>query len=124
MVEELGLDEDDLLERARNLYAAEISFADAWVGRLLNKLDDLGLDRDTTVLLLADHGMALGERGVIGKQASNAFSELYHVPYMIRTPKAAVPGRRAASSHRRTTSGRRCSLPPTCGCRAPWTART
>jgi arylsulfatase A-like enzyme len=45
-VEELGLDDDGLLERARNLYAAEIRFADVWIGRLLNKLDDLNLDRD------------------------------------------------------------------------------
>ena len=49
MVEELGLD-DDLLARVRNLYAAEVNFADAWIGRLLDKLDDLALDRTTTVL--------------------------------------------------------------------------
>ena len=93
MVDELGLD-DDLLDRARNLYAAEMTFVDAWVGRFLQKLDDLRLERDTTVILLSDHGMTLGERGVIGKKPTNAFSEIHRVPYMIRDPA----GRRAGDT--------------------------
>ena len=93
MVEDLGLD-DDLLGRARNLYAAEMTFVDAWFGRFLQKLEDLRLGKDTTVLLLSDHGMTLGERGVIGKKPTNAFSEIYHVPYVIRDPR----GRRAGET--------------------------
>lgn len=71
MVEQLGLD-DDLPERTRNLYAAEMTLVDVWLGRFLQKLADLRLERDTTVLLLS--------RGVIGKKPTNAFSEIYHVP--------------------------------------------
>ena len=93
MVEELGLD-DDTLDRVRNLYAAEVTFVDAWVGRFLDRLDSLGLAEDTAVMLVADHGMTLGERGVIGKKASNVFSEIYKVPFMIRDPE----GRRAGES--------------------------
>lgn len=91
MVEDLGLD-DDMLDRARNLYAAEITFVDAWVGRFLDKLDSLGLAEDTAVMLVSDHGMTLGERGVIGKKASNAFSEIYRVPFMIRDPGGRKAG--------------------------------
>lgn len=58
------------------------------------RLDDLGLEKDTTVLLLSDHGMTLGERGVIGKKPTNAFNEIYQVPYMIRDPA----GRRAGET--------------------------
>ena len=101
MVEALGLD-DDLLDRARNLYAAEMTFVDAWLGRFLDKLDDVGLADDTTVLLLSDHGMALGERGVIGKKDSNPYREIYHVPFMLRDARGRQSGRTSgfhASTH-------------------------
>ena len=44
-------------------YDAEIAYVDAELGRLLDKLDDLGV-RDRTVIVVAgDHGEALGEHG-------------------------------------------------------------
>ena len=44
-------------------YDAEIAYVDAELGRLLDKLDDLGA-RDRTVIVVAgDHGEALGEHG-------------------------------------------------------------
>jgi len=44
-------------------YDAEIAYVDAEFGRLLDKLDDLGV-RDRTVIVVAgDHGEALGEHG-------------------------------------------------------------
>lgn len=100
-VEQLGLDAD-LLNRVRTLYAAEVSFADAWLGRLLQKLDDLDLEQETMVLFLADHGVSLGERGIIGKKASEAFGEIHRVPYMIRDPEGRRAGERSpyfASTH-------------------------
>ena len=123
MVDELGLD-DDLLDRARNLYAAEMTFVDAWVGRFLQKLDDLRLERDTTVILLSDHGMTLGERGVIGKKPPNAFSEIHRAPYMIRDPAGRRAGIRASTSPPPMTSVQPSSRRPTSGCRERWMART
>ena len=42
-VEDLDVTEEQV-ERVRELYAAELTYIDAWIGRLLNELDDLGLD--------------------------------------------------------------------------------
>lgn len=42
-------------------YADEVTFADAQVGRLLEKLERLHLTRDTLVAVVADHGEGLGE---------------------------------------------------------------
>ena len=61
--------DDDTLQRVRVLYAAEITFADEWIGRLLNKLDDERLLDETVIYFMSDHGLTLGEHGVIGGTA-------------------------------------------------------
>lgn len=44
-------------------YDAEIAFVDQELGRLLDRLDDMGLRDETLVALVGDHGEALGEHG-------------------------------------------------------------
>ena len=85
-VSKLGIGQDTV-ERVRELYAAELTFTDRWIGRLLNKLDDLGLAERTVVLYLSDHGLTLGEQGIIGKSRSRLQYHIHHVPYMIRHPE-------------------------------------
>ena len=89
----LDLDEEDL-QVIRQLYAGELAFADAWIGRLLNRLDDLGLADDTVVIYLSDHGVMLGEHDILGKAASEPYREIYRIPYVIRDPS----GRRAGET--------------------------
>ncbi len=50
-------------ERAANPYDGEIAFVDAQLGRLLTALDTQGLADRTLVLVVADHGEALGDHG-------------------------------------------------------------
>ena len=52
------------VRRARHAYYAEISFVDDQIARLLAALDRFGLADDTVVLVTADHGEMLGERGL------------------------------------------------------------
>jgi arylsulfatase A-like enzyme len=99
-VDEMGLDEGSL-ERVRELYAAELTFVDGWIGRLLDELDRLGLAANTLVYYLSDHGVALGERGMIGRPPE-AHDVVYRVPYMIRDPSGRRAGDRTewfASTH-------------------------
>jgi arylsulfatase A-like enzyme len=84
-VRNLDID-DETLERIRELYAAELTFVDRWIGRLLNKMDDLGLMDNTAVVYLSDHGLTLGEYGLLGKHAAYPNWPIYKVPYMIREP--------------------------------------
>lgn len=100
-VEALGLD-DDTVQVVRRLYAAELSFADRWIGLLLDRLDELGLADDTVVWYLSDHGILLGERGIIGKSTSRPYREIYRIPYLIRHPEGRRSGERSdyfASTH-------------------------
>jgi len=90
------------LRPIRNLYEAELALVDKWLGRFLDKLDDMGLRDNTLVLLLSDHGVLLGERGWVGKHSSQIHREVYRVPFMIRDPRRRKAGRTSryfASTH-------------------------
>jgi arylsulfatase A-like enzyme len=99
-VADVGLDES-AVERVRGLYAAELRFVDAWIGRLLDELERLDLASSTLVYYLSDHGVALGERGVVGRPP-DPHDEVYRIPYMIRDPDGRRAGDRTewfASTH-------------------------
>ena len=65
-------------------YRATVSFVDAQVGRVLDHLQETGLDRNTLVVFLSDHGYHLGEHGHWQKQT--LFDEGTRVPLIIRAP--------------------------------------
>jgi len=57
-------------EYARKLghgYAACVSYADAQIGKVLNELKALGLDKNTVVIVWGDHGWHLGDHRIWGK---------------------------------------------------------
>ena len=69
---------------------------DRWVGHLIERLDSLGLMESTAVIVMADHGFYLGERGYIGKslirehaqQPLPLYPEVCHIPLMVYLPDA------------------------------------
>lgn len=89
------------LRLAQRMYAAEVTYLDHWLGRLLDRIDELSQE-STWVVVVSDHGVMLGEHGLIGKTSSALYSELLDVPFMIRHPRGAGAGQRTdyfASSH-------------------------
>lgn len=44
---------------------------DADVGRLLDRLETLGLHEDTIVMFMSDNGMNMGHHGIWGKRKRN-----------------------------------------------------
>ncbi len=68
----------------RRHYAACVSYADALVGRILARLDELGLRDDTLIVLWGDHGWHLGEHAVWGKHT--LFEESLRSPLVICYP--------------------------------------
>ncbi|MBD3187254.1 sulfatase-like hydrolase/transferase [Candidatus Bathyarchaeota archaeon] len=92
------------LKHSRACYAGEVTLVDRWIGRIVQKVEDLGLLETTVVLLTADHGFLIGEHGFIGKSLINysgtmrylpLFEEINHVPFIVYHPDA-TPGRRQA----------------------------
>ena len=95
--------DDPTLQRVRELYAAEITFVDEWIGRLMNELDDQKLLDETVVYYISDHGLTLGENGILGKHGARAQWHIYHVPCMIRHPEGKLrrPDERLLRLHAR-----------------------
>jgi arylsulfatase A-like enzyme len=91
-----------VLRRMRQLYAAEVTLVDTWLGHFMDRLANLGLLGNTLVVLLSDHGVLLGEYGWVGKRFDEIHDELSHVPFLIRHPAGKAAGRESkyfASTH-------------------------
>jgi arylsulfatase A-like enzyme len=85
--------EEDL-PAIRGLYAGEVTFVDRWIGRLLEKVSDLGLDDDTLIVFTTDHGTHLGEQGCIQKTPALLNSLVAQLPLIVRHPDKQFAGRR------------------------------
>ena len=86
----------------RASYAALVTAVDRWTGRLLEKLDVVGLARNTAVIFLSDHGHLFGDHDLQGKP-SGPLGKLYEVttrvPAADPTPRTfRVRGSTASSS--------------------------
>lgn len=75
----------------RKHYAACVSYADAQVGKLLQRLDEKGMRQNTMIVLWGDHGWHLGEHAIWGKHA--LFEESLRSPLIISHPEMNHPGR-------------------------------
>jgi len=76
---------DDELRGATHGYYAMVSEVDHHVGRILDRLDELGIAERTMVIFTSDHGEWLGKYGRYGKghPADDAVSR---VPLIVRVP--------------------------------------
>jgi len=75
-------------EQARHLkhgYMASVTYVDAQVGRLMEKLEELGLLDNTIVILWGDHGWKLGEHGSWCKMTNYTIDT--RVPMIVSTPE-------------------------------------
>ena len=84
----------NLEEQLRELTAISfgmITFVDQQIGRMLAELEALGLDEDTVVIFLADHGDTIGDHGLIRK-GPYAFSSVYQIPSIWSYPKEFESG--------------------------------
>jgi arylsulfatase A-like enzyme len=89
-------EEGPVLERMRALYAAEVSMTDRWLGALLERLHDHGVERHTVIALAGDHGFQLGERGWTGKVSTALHPELIQVPLILVDPERRRAGESSA----------------------------
>lgn len=86
---------DDLRQQAIQAYFASITFMDAQVGRVLGKLEELGLAENTIVVFTSDHGYHLGEHGLWQKMS--LFEESTRVPLILAGPGVTEKGKVAAT---------------------------
>ena len=74
------------------IYHGMVKYIDDQLGRLLKKLDDLGLADNTLVVFTSDHGDMVGAHGCIGKSISSFYDDLVRIPLSMRLPGSIEPG--------------------------------
>lgn len=65
-------------------YYAAVSFIDAQIGRVLDRLEELELHENTAVVIWSDHGFHLGDQARWGKHTQ--FEESMRCPLLMRLP--------------------------------------
>ena len=68
----------------RQEYYAIITHMDRQIGRILEALEATGKSDNTYVFFTADHGLAVGHHGLIGKQ--NMYEHSLRVPFFVKGP--------------------------------------
>jgi arylsulfatase A-like enzyme len=79
------------LEHILALYDGEIRFTDEHVGRVLARIDELGLRDNTLVIVVSDHGDEFFEHGNKGHHRT-LYQEVLRVPLIVRLPDGRWAG--------------------------------
>ena len=92
----------------RSEYYAHITYMDSQIGRILDALDKSGKAANTYVIFTADHGLAAGQHGLMGKQ--NLYDHSTRMPYMISGP--GIPKRKKVDAfmYQHSTFATACEL--------------
>jgi arylsulfatase A-like enzyme len=80
--------------RLQRTYAAAVTYLDTGLGLLIEELDRRGLMAEALLIVTSDHGLPLGEHGVVGLARPWLHDELIHVPVIIHLPEKERAGRR------------------------------
>lgn len=65
-------------------YYGLIAEIDEWVGKILDKVDELGLTDNTLIIFTSDHGEMLGAHGM--REKNVFYEESAHIPLLISSP--------------------------------------
>jgi arylsulfatase A-like enzyme len=80
---------NEILKKAKMLYAASVRQVDKKIGELLRFLNEKNLYDSSLIILTADHGEEFMEHGDLQHQ-SKLYDELLHVPLLIKQPHQKV----------------------------------
>jgi arylsulfatase A-like enzyme len=78
-------------EYVHGAYDGAIAYADAWFGLLLSELDARGVLDHTVIVVMGDHGEALGEHGLYN-HCCELDDATTHVPLIVRLPDKTGAG--------------------------------
>ena len=83
---------DDEWRNALAHYYGNITMLDDLFGRMLERLDELDLARNTVVIFTSDHGGMLGAHGFLVHGSPAMFDAGLRVPMLVRWPGNITPG--------------------------------
>ena len=74
------------LNHIKTLYDSEINELDNSLGKFFEQLKKTGLDENTIIIIVGDHGEEFGERGIWAMHAYSLYDELIKIPMIIKIP--------------------------------------
>lgn len=83
--------DDKKLAKDIAVYYGMISLMDKYIGKILDKLDELGLAENTVVVFSTDHGHFFGQHGLVAKGPFH-YEDMIKVPFLVRWPGTAAAG--------------------------------
>lgn len=78
---------EEVCQTVKNNYAALLEKCDAYLGKVLDKMDEYDLWKDTMLIVCTDHGFLLGEHDWWGKTAMPCYNEIAHTPLYVWDPR-------------------------------------
>ncbi len=87
-----GDETPEQIEHLRYEYAALLSMCDAYLGEVLDTMDELKLWDDTMLIVWTDHGFMLGEHNCCAKIWMPFYEEVAHTPFFIWDPRSRQAG--------------------------------
>ena len=79
---------EEMAKKLIHGYYASVSYVDAQIGKVLEELGASGMDKNTVVLLIGDHGWNLGDHRMWNKHCN--FSSSLTTPLIVRVPDQAA----------------------------------
>jgi arylsulfatase A-like enzyme len=70
------------LQHLEDLYDGEIAYTDSQIGRLLKRLEDLGVAQRSVVVVVSDHGEEFKEHGTLG-HGRDLYDEVIRIPLLM-----------------------------------------
>lgn len=80
------------VQHVRYEYAALLSMCDEYLGKVLDRMDDLAMWDDTLLIVCTDHGFLLGEHDWWAKIVPPFYQEVAHTPLFIWDPRSRRQG--------------------------------
>ena len=82
----------DLLRRAQANYSGLVTMCDRWFGHLMETVRTLGLLDNTAIIVMSDHGHAIGDNNFIGKRGYPSHPASMDTVLMVRHPQQLGAG--------------------------------
>lgn len=73
------------LKKDMAVYYGMMSFMDREIGKILDRLDALGLTENTLIVFTTDHGHFLGQHGLVAKGPFH-YEDMLRIPFAVRWP--------------------------------------
>lgn len=86
---------EEQIVHIRKKYGALLSMCDAYLGRVLDMMDEYDMWKDTMLVVNTDHGFLLGEHGWFGKNRMPTYTEIARTPFFVWDPRSAKKGEKS-----------------------------